>query len=379
MTQKEKNYFGFLSKDELFKFFERLKMALALGKKIGDKKTFELEIKGCDHEITNGFSLDIFTFDKNKYSKFFEINKDYMKKTLYIFTLNLKAKGEDYIKEIKDSFEMTIKPLITGFSEIKGRCEMHFRNNGKNVSFDLIIIDGEIMKSIIDVGINLSQYHEFYLSLKSAINIYELFPENIDGKKILGIILSLLFTIKSSGENVKYLIEAISNALNDVKLHDIKMQKKFNEMVKFLNFIYAYIGTKIKLNYDGKLIAEQLNIETERHLTDLFKYINQVCKELLKTFVRPILEGMGLMRLTDSILCDEISLCFGIPKYYNGLALIINIPGLNDLVRINYINFKNNLLNYYIIEYYSNYSFRKTNIIFYIIFSFLLNVNINLY
>ena len=92
-----------------------------------------------------------------------------------------------------------------------------------------------------------------------------------------------------------------------------------------------------------------LNIEKGIQLTDYFKYINQISKKLFKEWGKPILEGNGLIRLTDSILSDEISLCFGIPKYYNGLALIIKIPGLNDLVRINYINFKNNLLKYYII------------------------------
>lgn len=349
MTQKEKKYFGFLPKNEFLKFFERLKMALALGKKIGDKKTFELEIKGCEHEITNGFSLDIFTFDKNKYNTFFDINKDYMKKTLYIFSLKLKAKGEEYIGKIKEFFE-DIRTIIINIPKIHGRSEMYFRNNGKNVIFDFIITDGEIMQSIIDVGINLSQYQEFYLSLKSEINIYEFFPNNINGKIILGLILSLIFTIKSSGENVKYLIEAISNALNDLKLDSIKMQEKFNKMVKFLNFIYAYIGTKIKLNFDGKLIADQLNIEKERNLTKHFKFIKEYYEKLIKDYGKIILESFQLMNLIDSIFSDEISLCFGIPKYYNGLALIINIPGLDELERINYINFKNNLLNYYIIQ-----------------------------
>ena len=221
---------------------------------------------------------------------------------------------------------------------------MYFRNNGTNFSFDLIIIDGKIMKSIIDLGINLSEYHEFYLSLKSEISIYELFAEKIDGKKIFFLILSLLFTIKSSGENVKYLIEAISNALNDVKLNNMRRQRKFNEMIKFLNFIYAYIGTKLKLNYDSKIYVEELNKERETFLNQFFMYIKEKSQGITKQMVKPILEGFGLINLLDSIFIDEISLCFGIPKYCNGLALIIKNPGFTDLVRINYINFNNNLL-----------------------------------
>ena len=288
MTQKEKNYFGFLSSDELFKFFERLKMALALGKKIGDKKQFELEIRGCDNEIFNGFSFDIFTFNKNKYNTFFDINKDYMKKALCIFSLNLNAKEEKCIEIIKECYEI-YKSFIMKIPKIKGRCEMYFRNNGTNFSFDLIIIDGKIMKSIIDLGINLSEYHEFYLSLKSEISIYELFAEKIDGKKIFFLILSLLFTIKSSGENVKYLIEAISNALNDVKLNNMRRQRKFNEMIKFLNFIYAYIGTKLKLNYDSKIIVEELNKEKEINLNQFFRKIKETSQVIIKQISKPIM------------------------------------------------------------------------------------------
>ena len=47
---KEKVYFGCLPKAEVGRFIENLKRSLAEGKKIDDKKKFELEIKGTDSE-----------------------------------------------------------------------------------------------------------------------------------------------------------------------------------------------------------------------------------------------------------------------------------------------------------------------------------------
>ena len=331
--KKEKVYFGFLPKDELLKFFERLKMALALGKKTGDKKNFEFEIKGTNNE-PNGFSLNIHTFDKNEYYKLYNDKHEYIKKALCIFSLHLrdKSSGRD-LKKIKEGFEI-IKPMIINIPILKKyECEIYMRNDGRYISFDLISINEEIMKSFLAIGINLSEYHEFNLSLKSEFNVYELFNENINAQKILSHILLLLFRFKSSGENVKYLIEAISNALNDVKLNNTKMQKKFNETVKFLNFIYAFVGARIKFNYDGQLIAEEANNNKNEYLQDLFIKFNKFIKEI-KPIIKLFLEGAKYSELVNAIFNnDEISLSFGIPKYFNGLALNISIQGIKDVVR----------------------------------------------
>ena len=279
--KKEKLYFGFLPKDELLKFFERLKMALALGKKTGDKNNFEFEIKGTTNE-PNGFSLNIHTFDKNEYYKLYDDKHEYIKKALCIFSLHLKDKSG--LKKIKEGFEI-IKPMIINIPILKKyECEMYMRNDGKYISFDIISINEEIMESLLAIGINLSEYHEFNLSLKSEFNVYELFYENINVKKILSHILSLLFRFKSSGENVKYLIEAISNALNDVKLNNTKMQKKFNETVKFLNFIYAFVGARIKFNYDGQLIAKQINNKNKVFQDSFIKSFKGI-KSIIKLFL----------------------------------------------------------------------------------------------
>lgn len=323
--KKEKVYFGFLPKDELLKFFERLKMALALGKKTGDKKNFEFEIKGTTNE-PNGFSLNIHTFDKNEYYKLYDDKHEYIKKALCIFSLHLKDKsgGRD-LKKIEEGFE-TIKNSIINIPILKKyECEMYMRNDGKYISFDIISINEEIMESLLAIGINLSEYHEFNLSLKSEFNVYELFYENINVQKILSHILSFLFRFKSSGENVKYLIEAISNALNDVKLNNTKMQKKFNETVKFLNFIYAFVGARIKFNYDGQLIAKQINNKNKVFQDSFIKSFKEI-KSIIKLFLEA-------SKFLENAINDEISLSFGIPKFFHGYVLNISNKGLKDVVR----------------------------------------------
>ena len=57
--------------------------------------------------------------------------------------------------------------------------------------------------------------------------------------------------VKSESENVRYLCAALGEALKDVKLNDEKVQKKFDKVVGYINFINSFIGCKLKLEYDA--------------------------------------------------------------------------------------------------------------------------------
>ena len=72
-----KVYLGFLPKEEIGKCIENFKKALADGEKAGDKKGFELEIKGTNEE-PKGVSFETYSITKDNYKNFVDESKDYM-------------------------------------------------------------------------------------------------------------------------------------------------------------------------------------------------------------------------------------------------------------------------------------------------------------
>jgi hypothetical protein len=129
---------------------------------------------------------------------------------------------------------------------VKGKFDFDFRSKGTRVSFDIIAKDGKLVKSLIDLGIDTSEYHKFNFALKSGINLGELFVTNADQNKNLARICSVIFSIKSETDNVRYLSGALAETLKDVKLTDEKIPKKFDKYVGYLNFINSFICAKLK-------------------------------------------------------------------------------------------------------------------------------------
>ena len=49
-------------------------------------------------------------------------------------------------------------------------------------------------------------------------------------------------------------------------------------------------------------------------------------------FVKPHLEALGGVEPLKSTNIDSISISVGVPKYQNGFAIVIKIPGLSKVV-----------------------------------------------
>jgi len=339
--EKKKYYLGFIVKEELQGFFDRLKDALAKGQKSGDKKTLEIEIRGSK-EDPKGVSIEHFTFDKTKFSEFFDPEAEHTKKALVLFTLNLEVKDEKDVESIKTSFE-GLKPMLYQIPGIKGKeakYEFHFRNNGKKIAFDVISTEGKIIQPLLDLGIDLAEYHNFRFDLKTGADLGKIYDQGQNpSDELLSEILNLLIYVKSSGENIKYLSTALLTAFKDVKIEgDEKKKKKFEKFLGILNLVNVFIGAKVKLEFDAKTLksegdkeVQKLQGGTEGFKRQLSGY-HAMATGMGQQAIKPAIEGFGFGDALKALNLDCISIAGGAPKYQNGYALVLKLPGLTHVL-----------------------------------------------
>ena len=335
--EKSKYYFKIIPKEEFPKFMERLKIALdKKDNKKGDKKSIEFEVRGSKEEL-NGLALEIFTFDKTRYAEFLDTTQDYIKNALYCVSLNLNVKEEADVAKLEQSYQM-LNPMFSNIPAVKDKYELKFRHKGKQVSFDVIAKDGKLIQALMGLGINLSEYHKFNFALKSGINLAEILNPAADQTANLVKICSLLFSIKSETENVRYLSGALAEALKDVKLNDDKIQAKFNKVVGYLNFINSFIGAKLKLEYDAKVLAGEGAKEAEKKAggsEDLKTKISgaqMMAMGMGQQMVAPMIANFGMTDTVKALDLDSFSISIGVPQYENGYAISIKIPGLSQVL-----------------------------------------------
>ena len=337
---KPKYYLGCIPKDELTPFMERLGKALKEGQKSGDKKDLEIEIRGSSEE-PKGISIEHFTLDKSKFGEFFDPNAEHTKKALFVCTVNFEVKDTKDVETIKASFEQ-FKPIFLGLPFIqakKDKFELHFRNNEKKVAIDLISVEGKIIQPLLDLGIDLSEFHKFYFGLKTGADLGKLYSEGGNpSDELISEIFNVLVSVKSSGENLKYLSTALIAAFKDVKLEDEKKKKKLEKFLGFLNLVNVFIGAKLKFEYDSKVLkgagdkaVEKLPGGQEGFKRQLSGY-HDMAKNAGSQMAKPAIETMGFSEALKVLNLDSISVAGGVPKYSNGLALVIKVPGLTKVV-----------------------------------------------
>ena len=329
--EKSKYYFKIIPKEEFPKFIERFKQALDKTEyKKGDHKSFELEIRGTNEEL-NGPSIKLSTFDKTKFNEFLDLKQEYMKNSLFCISLNLNAKNEDSFAEINKLYEQLLKPIFENIPALKKEnVEIHLRKNGINFSFEIVFKEGILMKSLMDLGLDFTEYHKFDFDLKSGFNLEEFFNLSSDPKSIFLKIFTILLSIKSDNENIKYLCGALIEALKDVKLDDKAMEEKLNKFFGYLNFINSFIGTKLKLEYDARVLTRKVSKHDKQFQEKIFS-LQSIAVESTKKLI-PIIISLGLKDLVKAINIDCISLSLSFPKYKNGYNLLIKIPGLTKIL-----------------------------------------------
>ena len=274
-----------------------------------DKKlSFEFEIRATKGDF-NGATLLISSLKKSKR------NLEHIENDLRFISLDLEVKDESCIPEFQKFFQGALNLISNFFSDFQ--LELNFRNNGKKVSTDLVCNNRELAKVLIDLGNELHEYFGFNFVLKTGIYLAP--NAEIDISKALDII----FSIKSETYNVKYFCIAIFNILKDVKIGGVKI---FNKMLLgFLDLINISLGTKIKMEYDSKVLAEIGQESPYKKLGEGYLEICKKLKEYLK-MLKAALESFGLL---DLIIPDAIKITLGDPRFQKPYEISIKIPGLS--------------------------------------------------
>jgi hypothetical protein len=339
MTEAKKDgyYFKIIPKEEFPKFMERLKEALKKeDNKKGDKKCIEFSFSGSKEDL-QGCAFEIFSFDKTRCAEFLDVTQEHIKNGLYCASLNINVKQEADCEKLKAVFEQ-FKPMLAGIPQLKDKVEFNFRSKGKQCSFDAVAKDGKLVKAILDLGISFTDFHKFTFALKSGVNLAEIFDPNADPAANLVKVCSVIFSIKSESENVRYLCAALGEALKDVKLNDEKIQKKFDKVVGYINFINSFIGCKLKLEYDANVLAgegakeaEKISGGSEGLKTKIAGY-RQMAMGMVQGMVVPMINSFGMTETAKVLDLDTISISLGVPQYENGYAISLKLPGLTKVL-----------------------------------------------
>ena len=342
MTEAKKEekpgyYFKIIPKEEFPKFMDRLKDALKKeDNKKGDKKCIEFSLSGSKEDL-QGCAFEIFSFDKTRCAEFLDVTQEHIKNGLYCASLNINVKQEADCEKLKAVFEQ-FKPMLAGIPQLKDKVEFNFRSKGKQCSFDAVAKDGKLVKAILDLGISFTDFHKFTFALKSGVNLAEIFDPNADPAANLVKVCSVIFSIKSESENVRYLCAALGEALKDVKLNDEKIQKKFDKVVGYINFINSFIGCKLKLEYDANVLAgegakeaEKISGGSEGLKTKIAGY-RQMAMGMVQGMVVPMINSFGMTETAKVLDLDTISISLGVPQYENGYAISLKLPGLTKVL-----------------------------------------------
>ena len=310
--------------EEVFpEFIEKLKEQLKIQTKIGDKNEIDIEISGSKTE-PKGASIELFSIEQKLFKEYFCLCEEHIKSSLLAFTLNFELKEEKDLPGVENAFEhlkLMIKE-IPFYKKYPERYDIFFKNKFKKVSYTFLSRDEKNLKLLLELCVNLSEYIKFLFNIKTDINLNDLL--NNSSEEYISKLFNVFVNTKLSGANLKYLFNSIITSLEELKLKTVKKERDRTRLIGLINLIMFFIGIKLKVEYDaGFFKSNRDSIRT------LIGYKSMLVG-LMENAFRPIMEGMGFRDLFKLINFDCISLSLGIPKYENGLSLVIKMPGLNQ-------------------------------------------------
>ena len=327
-----KVYFNCLPKDQVLQFFADFKTALTQIPKSDEKKNMDFEIKGTNEEL-KGMAFETHNIDKAKFNEFFDTSKDHIKNSLVVCTASFKVNDESAVEKIKEVYDK-LAPMFQSIPFVKKHPEnyaLNFRNNGTQIFIDFSSVKGEFLQPLLDLGLDISEYHQFNSYLKSGFSPEDFFvlpPEELSLK-----VLQFALSVKSESTGVRHIITAAIQALKGIKLANAKFQKKLEEHIDKLNMLNAFVSLVFSFEFDSKeLCGQGLAAASQTFLKgmDLNKMLEGARTNIIglgKTAIVPMLEAQGLVDALKVINCDDICLSVGCPKYENGLYHTIHLPG----------------------------------------------------
>ena len=276
MEKLNKSFSKLTNKDEEYELLKKFCQALTeylakIKKEENDKSKYEIQIN-CAEDIQTQSSIEFFTFDKVKFNDYYiGYKKGYLDDKLLIFTINFEAKQEKDIETIKKGFSVIVSKIKKENKDYNVKFKLYFRSKGKLVYIDFLFQNVEIIKILLELGINLNEYDQFHCSINSEFKISKLL-DNYDLKNFLYDLFKLKFSLKSTRNNANYLINAIKDAVKILKLEDKQLLESIQAMILVFNLGKAL--SKINIDLKSKVIIDEIynyfdfQIEKEKKFND---------------------------------------------------------------------------------------------------------------
>ena len=331
---EKKIYFKFLPKEEVFHFLESFKKALTEIPKSDEKKNFEFEIKGTRDEL-NGIVSETHCIEKGKFKEFFDMAQPHIQKALGICSITFNANDDSSVNILKELFEK-MKHLFLEIPFVKKHpenYELHFRNNGNKIFIDVTSVQGEFLKPITELGLDISEYQKLDCYFKTGFCPDDFF--NLPIEELSLKVIQFALKLKSESIGLRHIITACIQALKGIKLANEKFQKILEEHIEKLNMLNAFVSFVFSFEFDGKeLCGQGLKVASETLLKgkDFNKLLEDTRQKVIamgQVFIKPILEENKLVDAVKAVNVDEITIILGFPKHENGLIQNIKLPGFS--------------------------------------------------
>ena len=232
--EKDGYIFKIIPKEEFPKFIERFKESLEkIDNKKGEKKNFDIEINGT-RELSDGIQIELFSFDERKYTDFIlDKDEEKIKNSLYLISLDLNIEKESSIDKFEKNFFPFIKQILEELPIFKNKIEIFLTKKDTKVSINLVAKKGELINSLLSLGLDFTEYHSFNFVFYSLINFSDIFGEWNNLTYNFSKLFSLIFSFKSEGIDFRYLLIALTEALKDLKITDLRIKKNMMNLLIF--------------------------------------------------------------------------------------------------------------------------------------------------
>ena len=276
------------------------------------EKELEIEIK-CPEKEINGISIELSTFDKNKFYEFFNKDIDYLKNSTIFFSIDFELKDEKNLQLVKFVYE-SIKTYFKTNSSLKN-LEILFRKNGKKIIYDVF------SNSPQDILNNIGALKLFHLIFKSKFNFDE--DKYREESNLFFDLFTIFFSLKLKYDSIFILslvLESMKLMINYLE-NDLK-EKVGNYLNIFQMMIRLLDKTELKLEFDNRdlsnIILSNNNIKDE--IIKIIKNIFQFLKEY-KNGVNKLMNNNF-----NGINKEYLSVTFGFPKKEFGFNLSMKLP-----------------------------------------------------
>ena len=275
-------------------------------------KELEIEIKCLEKQI-NDLSIELSTFDKNKFYEFFNKDVEYLKNSSFFFSISLELKDEKNLELIKFIFDSLKAQLKNNPSITLKNPQILFRINGKKV------ISNSPQDNLDKIGI----FKPFHLIFKSKFNFNKNDEYSEDDLNILFDLFSSFFSLKLKYDNIYVLsiVLASVNLMNNLIENDLK-EKFDNYLNMFKMMITSLDKTELKLEYDNKdlskIILNENNIKNKiiEFIISTFKFLKEY-NNAVNQMTNNIFKGISK---------EYLSVTFGYPQKEFGFNLSMKIP-----------------------------------------------------